>query len=352
MSLVTMYPTGISVVICCYNSSKRLPETLRHLAAQRFKRHPSLAWEVIVVDNASIDDTAEIATTEWGKYNSPAPLHVLHQPIPGTGHAREMGMAHVQYEFILFCDDDNWLIPEYLDLAYDIMSQNKAIAGLGGCGLAVCEAEPPSWFDTLKPAYAVGGQGPTPQGPVTIERGFVYTAGAIFRKSVIDDLVQKGFQKILSGRTAKSLGAGEDVELCYAIILAGGEIHYDERLQFQHLMPIGRVNWSYFKRLNHSFGITFPFLMPYKLLMMKQADRYNKGIIWLYISAVYLLAKDLLLRLPTSLFQGNYRRVRADFANHIGFITSLLENHKSVKRIYRELPQQAWIAPEFKQGIA
>jgi glycosyltransferase involved in cell wall biosynthesis len=191
MSLVASHPAGISVVICCYNSSKRLPETLKHLAAQQFKRHPDLAWEVIIVDNASTDDTAQVAATEWKMLNSPGPMRVLYQPIPGNGHAREMGIAHVHYEFILFCDDDNWLIPEYVDLAYDIMSQNKAIAGLGGCGIATCEAEPPSWFEELKSAYAIGGQGPLPQGPVTIERGFIYTAGAVFRKSVIDAIAAK-----------------------------------------------------------------------------------------------------------------------------------------------------------------
>ncbi|MBC6611656.1 glycosyltransferase family 2 protein [Hymenobacter sp. BT507] len=346
----TKYPAGISVIICCYNSGKRLPETLEHLANQQFSKYPNLAWEVIIVDNASTDATSHIAVTEWSKYNSPAPMRVLLQPIPGTGHAREMGMANVRHAFLLFCDDDNWLNPNYLDLAYDIMIQNKNIAGLGGCGIAVCETPPPLWFESLQAAYAVGGQGPNPSGPVSLERGFVYTAGAIFRKSAIDAILSNGFQKLLSGRTAKSLGAGEDVELCYAIILSGGEIHYDERLQFQHFMPTGRINWNYFKRLNNSFGITFPFLTPYKLLMLKQTNRFKKGIHWLYISAVYLIIKDI-FSLFTSLFKGNYHRTRADFSNHFGFLTSLLQNHSKVKQIYRNLPKQQWISPEFKKEI-
>jgi glycosyltransferase involved in cell wall biosynthesis len=352
MSLSIHYPAGISVIICCYNSSQRLPQTLQYLAAQKFSKHPNLAWEVIVVDNASTDDTSRIAAIEWARYNSPAPLHILQQPLPGNGHAREMGMAHVKYALLLFCDDDNWLVPNYVDLAYDIMIHNKDIVGLGGCGIAVCEVEPPSWFESLKAAYAVGGQGPSPYGPIALERGFIYTAGGIFRKSAIDEMVHKGFRKVLGGRTGSSLVGGEDVELCHAIILSGGKIHYDERLQFQHLMPASRINWNYFKRLNHSFGASFPFLMPYKLLIMKQTHRFNQGIYWLYLSAFYLLAKDLLLQLPASLFHGNYYRARADFANHLGFLTSLIENRKTVKRIYQELPQEGWIDPAFKQGIS
>ncbi len=36
------YPQGVSVVICCFNSAARLPETLRHLARQDCPSN--LAW--------------------------------------------------------------------------------------------------------------------------------------------------------------------------------------------------------------------------------------------------------------------------------------------------------------------
>jgi cellulose synthase/poly-beta-1,6-N-acetylglucosamine synthase-like glycosyltransferase len=54
---------GVSVVICCYNSSQRLPQTLGHLLAQECE--VDLPWEVIVVDNASTDGTAEVARSVW-----------------------------------------------------------------------------------------------------------------------------------------------------------------------------------------------------------------------------------------------------------------------------------------------
>ena len=46
---------AISVVICCHNSAAVLPPTLMHLAAQIVD--PSVQWEVVVIDNASTDDT-------------------------------------------------------------------------------------------------------------------------------------------------------------------------------------------------------------------------------------------------------------------------------------------------------
>ncbi len=50
---------GVSVVVCCYNSAPRLPETLMHLFAQIV--NPDIKWEIIIINNASTDDTLEVA---------------------------------------------------------------------------------------------------------------------------------------------------------------------------------------------------------------------------------------------------------------------------------------------------
>src|SRR5690348_8092021 len=71
---------GISVVICTYNGAERLPQTLAHLAAQ--EDTGTIAWEVLVVDNASTDDTAEVARRCWPA-DAPAPLRVVGEPRMG-----------------------------------------------------------------------------------------------------------------------------------------------------------------------------------------------------------------------------------------------------------------------------
>src|SRR5688572_10602380 len=98
---------GISVIICCYNSSSRLPETLKHLANQSVPG--KINWELIVVNNASTDNTASVAETEWAKYNLEIPLHVVDQPVPGQSAARDKGYEVASHEYLLYVDDDNWL---------------------------------------------------------------------------------------------------------------------------------------------------------------------------------------------------------------------------------------------------
>jgi glycosyltransferase involved in cell wall biosynthesis len=55
--------SGVSVIICCYNSEKRIEEVLHHLDKQKDTNH--FLWEIILVDNASTDNTAEIARNTW-----------------------------------------------------------------------------------------------------------------------------------------------------------------------------------------------------------------------------------------------------------------------------------------------
>src|SRR5690349_6454715 len=97
---------GVSVVICSYNGAQRIPATLRHLAEQ--DAPGELPWEVVVVDNASTDGTAERAQVVWSD-QSTVPLRLVSEPRPGLMHARERGLHESTYNVVTFVDDDNWV---------------------------------------------------------------------------------------------------------------------------------------------------------------------------------------------------------------------------------------------------
>src|SRR5947209_4387756 len=147
---------GISVIICCYNSAVRLPETLRHLARQVVPA--SMPWEVILVNNASTDDTAEAAKKIWTELEATLPLAVVPEPRPGLSYAREKGIAAARYDILVFVDDDNWLDENYVRVAHEKMCGNAAIGVLGGYIKAQCETPAPPWFEPLQAYYAVGKQ--------------------------------------------------------------------------------------------------------------------------------------------------------------------------------------------------
>lgn len=255
---------GVSVIVCCYNSALRLPETIKYLALQEVPKH--IKWEVIIVNNASKDNTSQKAIEEWGKYKLKVPFSIVDQPDLGLVNARNKGVAASKYEFCLFCDDDNWLNKNYISLAYTIMEKEPMIGILGGVGEEVCEIEPPYWFEKYKGLFAVGHGGKI-SGDVSETGGEVYGAGMVIRKSVYLQLIKRGFKSKLVGRKGSKLSSGEDTELCYVYKLEGYKIWYDENLNFHHYLPSSRLTNEYLIRLNKALSFCSGSLFVYKYVL-------------------------------------------------------------------------------------
>ena len=274
---------GISVVICCYNSAKRLPETLKHLALQNVPEE--IKWEVILVDNGSSDQTAETAGKLWKEYRGPVSLRIVEEFTPGTAAARDRGIKESCFEYILFVDDDNWLDSEYLKNSWYILEENDQIGALAGKGVPVFEAPPPEWFSRYAHYFAVGPQAPE-NGKIAEPVKCAYSAGMLIRKSAWMRILEAGFKSIVRGRVESKISsgkqavfsAGEDNEICMLIKLLGYEIWYNEKLTFSHYMPSQRLNWTYFMRLNEEVHRSNMYLTPYYEMVEKgyvQFDRYR-----------------------------------------------------------------------------
>jgi cellulose synthase/poly-beta-1,6-N-acetylglucosamine synthase-like glycosyltransferase len=133
---------GISVIICCHNSVSKLPVTLAHLEAQE---PPAAPWELLIMDNKSIDGSADFARRYWK--SDRIPLRVVEEPRVGVRFARERGLSESRYPFLAFVDDDNWLAPDWLRTAYEIISSDESLACVGSILEPECEVPAPAWFD-------------------------------------------------------------------------------------------------------------------------------------------------------------------------------------------------------------
>jgi glycosyltransferase involved in cell wall biosynthesis len=249
---------GVSIIVCCYNSASRLLETLTHIKQQKTK---DIEWEIIVVDNASTDSTSEVAQKILSK-GTATKFSVVHEPEPGLSNARRKGFECARFEYLLFCDDDNWLADNYLSLSYEVMESHPEIGILGGNGEAVFEDKEPLWFKKLQSNFAVGDQSSSTESFSVVNE--VYGAGIVMRMSFLEKLFNNGFSSILSGRKGAQLMAGEETELCYLAKLLGYQVGYYRGLKFKHLMTRGRMNLDYLKRLHFGFGRTRVYLFAYK----------------------------------------------------------------------------------------
>ena len=98
---------GVSIIICCHNGAERLSETIRHIARQRVPVY--VPWELLIVDNGSTDSSAQVARTEWQKHRVDTYLRIVKEPMLGLSNARARGFQEARYEYMVLCDDDNWL---------------------------------------------------------------------------------------------------------------------------------------------------------------------------------------------------------------------------------------------------
>jgi glycosyltransferase involved in cell wall biosynthesis len=277
---------NVSVIICCYNSVTRLLPTLEHLAAQKDILDDQM--EIIVIDNNSNDNTAEFAKETWQNLGGKFSIRVILESKPGLSFARKKGVKESKNELIIFCDDDNWLHPEYVNNVRKLLI-NENIGLLGGIGIPVFEKNEPSWFKEYGRYFAVGAQGSCTEN-ISNKKGCIYGAGMAFRKKVWAHLYSSGFQSNLTDRKGKELSSGGDTEISYALRLLGYELWYCNDLSFFHLMPESRMSDDYLHKLLYKTKESEFLLEPYLSLLKKQKIQILK-----LRDAFYFLRKYLLL---------------------------------------------------------
>lgn len=243
---------GVSLIICCYNSTNRLYPTLKHIALQKLSA--PVSYEIILIDNASTDNTAQIAKEIWSKLNSDIPFRIIDEPKQGLIYARQKGFTEAKYEFVSFIDDDNWISENWVENVYEIMSSNHEAGVCGGFIRPEFEKAPPVWFDEVKSAYAVGEQYHQNGFLEFSKRNYLWGAGFTIRKTAYNKLMHSGYKSLLTGRKGDSLSAGEDSELCLAIQLAGYKLFYSDTLRLKHFILVNRLTLNYCKKINTGFG--------------------------------------------------------------------------------------------------
>lgn len=98
----------VSVVVPVYNRARLIGRCLDSIWAQSFR-----PLRVIVVDNASTDDTVE-AVTRWRDRHKEDPgfeLTLLSESAPGASAARNRGLREVTGKYTFFFDSDDEMLP-------------------------------------------------------------------------------------------------------------------------------------------------------------------------------------------------------------------------------------------------
>ncbi|MCB1125021.1 MAG: glycosyltransferase [Verrucomicrobiae bacterium] len=202
----------VSVVVCCYNAAATLDECLRSLGRLAYPRH-----EVIVVDDGSTDATHQIAAKHE--------VRCLRTPNGGLSRARNLGIEAARGEIVAFIDSDAHADPDWLYYLVCALEEHGAQA-VGGPNLS------PAGDGFM--AQCVDQAPGNPTAVLVDDERAEHIPGCnmAFRKEAFT---------IAGAFDAQHRAAGDDVDLCWRLLVAGQRIVYHaSALVWHHRRPTMR----------------------------------------------------------------------------------------------------------------
>jgi glycosyltransferase involved in cell wall biosynthesis len=226
----------VSAIICTHNRDAYLGLAIDSLLNQDLED-----YEVIVIDNASTDNTRQVVEERL----SHPKLRYVYESSLGLSVARNRGAQEAQAPILAYLDDDAIATPTWLShlvTAYD-RDEKLAIAGGKVTLIWINDMTAPDWLsDGLAGnlgAYDLG-EAPRPiQQPGLTPRGLNYSIRCSFLDSV------GGFDPQL-GRVGKNLLSNEELHMTELALKQGWNVTYlPDALVAHHVSP-ERVNRSWF----------------------------------------------------------------------------------------------------------
>ncbi|MBK8111666.1 MAG: glycosyltransferase family 2 protein [Saprospiraceae bacterium] len=213
----------MSVLISSYNRSAVLGKCLDQLVLH-VKNH-SEKLEVLVVDNASTDQTKEMVLSKMAMV--PFELIYVSEPTPGLSNARNKGAHVARAPWLFYLDDDGLVIDSTFNQLFETIYQFD-FDFFGGSYQAYHAALPPDW---LPKNYGNKKMQATTTGPI----GQDHISGGIMVIKKSDLLDNGGFKSNL-GMRSQAIGYGEESELQHRLQKAGYKLGLNPHFLMLHLV--------------------------------------------------------------------------------------------------------------------
>ncbi len=244
----------LSVIIPTRDRPVLLGKALESLAVQTYPREK---FEVIVVDNGSMDNTALTCQPYKKKFKH---FTYTREENPGLHNARHKGFFSAKGDVLVFIDDDVEPFPTWLEGIEEAFAKTSTVL-VGGKVLPAFQSPPPWWV--TKMWKNENGYGKTLGYLSLLDFGdktreippwFVYGCNFAIRKKVL--LEAGGFHPdSMPAELIKYRGDGESW-ICRYVFQKSYTALYHPKASVYHVIPPGRLTLDYFRQRAFIEGIT------------------------------------------------------------------------------------------------
>jgi len=238
----------ITVALCTHDHADRLPRTLADLGKLT---PPSSPWEILLVDNASTDDTpALLADTAWRPHG--VSVRIVHEKRLGLSNARNRAIKEALGKYLLFVDDDETPDPQWLAAyEHDMLAYTPDALG-GRIDVLFEHGERPSWLqDELLGflGHLDHGEGCWLDDPDTPFYGGNFAVR-------LDIFPEVGKFDADLGRKGQINTGGEDTEFYRRLIARNYRVRWVPDAIINHRIRADKLWRSYFLDLHYRQGMT------------------------------------------------------------------------------------------------
>ena len=241
MAELLMAEPLISAIICTHNREQYLGAAIDSLLAQTIE-----SYEIIVVDNASTDGTAEIVKSRLSNPDdSKVQVRYVLESTLGLSVARNAGAEAAKGQILAYLDDDAEASEGWLAALVAVFEKEEKVAIAGGKVTLIWppNAHPPTWLsDDLSSglgAYDLGDELIYIQQPALTPRGLNYA----IRKHFLQDV--GGFDANL-GRVGKNLLSNEEQQMTRLALDRNWKVAYVPAALAAHNVAPARMKPGWF----------------------------------------------------------------------------------------------------------
>ncbi len=236
----------LTVAICTYNRSERLPALVAALRAQEC----DLPFDILFVDNNSTDDTA--AVLDRLAQEPGVPLRRVREVKQGITHARNRSIDEsLGYDYMVVMDDDELPMPGFIQAAVSALRDENAECVGGRVRVRFESAPRPAWLeDNLLGFLAEVDYGASSRW-VEDDSTPIWTCNVAYQTALFKNGLR--FDQRYN-RKGKGIGGGEDATMFQALLRQNTKMRYRPDMVVAHFVEPWRLKRSYFLKVHYVSG--------------------------------------------------------------------------------------------------